>query len=494
LVGPGRSATVNGERLEAAVAALASMTPNGAAISATNPAQVALLPGEYHVTKSGSDPGITLDTNYTGIVGLGPPGSVRITSARPGLNEETGAIIKQTAHTVYLESFTIHAYATQDGLSYFKSGCLEIGNETIVDGLTGCTTVGSLLTKFTGTPFADVQVGDIVEVSNGAGLTRRQCYRVAGVGGNQVLWLVRSPGDSSGDVTVTVRRANAGSVYRDLLATHDAFSVGTYSSIFSLGSIAGTWLDCRTGWGGWRVATYQSLLAYMERCYGDQGSYGGDGGVHSLSADPTLYCVIDGTFIDCLGEDYCWGGCGSFGGHIGSLAYFLRCRAKDNSFAIGRRCEGTFIDTGGGANCFGGTADNPGSPAQYGQFVGTHVNGWATGRSWGSGHAIAVNSGTMRNCRLTAMPDAMYMTGAKIEQCRLAVTGSNKHCVVLNDNNSVLLFDTLVANGSGASIYSATAKTVMAHGCAMNTMPGDDVTLASGYTPTNANTISSAIS
>jgi hypothetical protein len=95
------NAVANGTALLAAYTAAKALTPNGAALSATNRATVLIAPGRYDLNGSM----LTLDTQYVDLAGLSSDRThTLITSATAGQNSGT---VVQTASDVRLANLTL---------------------------------------------------------------------------------------------------------------------------------------------------------------------------------------------------------------------------------------------------------------------------------------------------------------------------------------------------------------------------------------------------
>jgi hypothetical protein len=93
------TAVANGNALKAAYTTAKSMTPYGSAKSATNRVTISVAPGTYDLGASGGQAGLTMDTQYIDLVGVGTRENVRITSA--------GRTIVQTANDVEIANCTL---------------------------------------------------------------------------------------------------------------------------------------------------------------------------------------------------------------------------------------------------------------------------------------------------------------------------------------------------------------------------------------------------
>lgn len=153
-------------------------------------------------------------------------------------------------------------------------------------------------------------------------------------------------------------------------------------------------------------------------CIGGSTSFGGDG-------------TASGTF------NYCKGGNSSFGGSSGSFATasgtFNHCIGAAYSFGgqnLGT-ASGTFRHCFGGLNSFGGTM-----------------------------------SGTMINCDIVATEWGGTITGT-VDGCRVKLSGTDKHAAVVGAGGRIYNC-TLLATGTGKSVYAAGAVNAKVAHCRLN--------------------------
>lgn len=135
------NAISNGTALLAAYAAAKVLTPNGAALSATNRACVILPPAKYDLGVTG----LVLDTEFVDLIGLCTNRSLQYITNSP--NWETGdkGTIIQTADDVHISNLTIVLPITNsepgggmyDSAAYYPASNL---NKTIIDN---CEFIGN---------------------------------------------------------------------------------------------------------------------------------------------------------------------------------------------------------------------------------------------------------------------------------------------------------------------------------------------------------------
>jgi hypothetical protein len=158
----------------------------------------------------------------------------------------------------------------------------------------------------------------------------------------------------------------------------------------SFGSPSGTFINCQGGqfaFGGFGIASGTFI-----DCVGEYGSFGGIG-------------IASGTFIDCVGEY------GSFGGIGIASGTFTNCKGGSQSFGSEAEASGTFRDCQGGDWSFGGN---------YGIASGIFNNCVGGNESFGGNFGIL--SGQLYYCRLTSGTFEVVQ-GAGIT--RLCIDGSN---------------------------------------------------------------------
>lgn len=251
--------------------------------------------------------------------------------------------------------------------------------------------------------------------------------------------------------------------------------IKTRYCVIGYSDIRGTWSFCEADAYAWRPTDNKTLGATMTYCSAGKNSFGSDAANSNIS----------GTLRHCTALWESFGGCVGWGCNITETALLEDCIAGDKSYAMGMIFAGTAKRCVGGDKCFAGCAD---IPDYYGTFLGYAEDCVASDRSFGSGHANSKCSGQLVRCKCTAMPETIYCEGAKIRDSYLQVAGTNKHCITLNNGNTKLYNNTLIANGNGNSIYAAAAQNVLALHCRTNKDKHANVTnlvgdgsLAAGY-------------
>jgi hypothetical protein len=132
------STTKNGENLIAAYAKAKTLTPNGAALSATNRACVIVPPGKYNLDHgvAGACVPLTLDTEFVDIIGLTSDRSLQHIYGTP--EATNSGVIVQTANDVHISNLTVEILTaidepnedSTDSAAYFPSTNL---NSTVID-------------------------------------------------------------------------------------------------------------------------------------------------------------------------------------------------------------------------------------------------------------------------------------------------------------------------------------------------------------------------
>ena len=292
------SATTNGINLLAAYAAAKALTPNGAALSATNRASVIIPPGVYDLGSGEGYTPLTLDTEFVDLIGLtSDRKSQHIKGTPPATNS---GVIVQTADDVHVSNLYVKIltevesanWDDTDSAAYFPSTSLS---NTVVDN---CQFDGQDGSNDEGPRLFSMRL--YIEYSG----TFNNC-----TGGNFAF------GGAGGTASGTFTNCTGGG---------DAFGGG--------GTASGTFTNCTGGdysfGGGTASGTFTN-------CTGGDYSFGGGGGTAS------------GTFTNCTGGEaafggdegtasgtfnYCTGGADAFGdgGTLSGQLYY--CRLTTGSF------------------------------------------------------------------------------------------------------------------------------------------------------------------
>ena len=109
------NAVTNGTNLRAAYAAAKLLTPNGAALSATNRAVVFVPPGKYDLVTTA----LTMDTQFVDLVGVsGNPEHVLITSV---VDVDNSGTLVQTANDVLISGVTLENTQNSNAKNYIET-------------------------------------------------------------------------------------------------------------------------------------------------------------------------------------------------------------------------------------------------------------------------------------------------------------------------------------------------------------------------------------
>jgi len=259
--GEGADAVANGTYLKAAYAAAKALTPNGLALSSTNRACVLVYPGRYDLVASTGTIGITLDTEFVDLIGVGARESIWITSV--------GWTVAQTANDVVIKGLTLESVSASFGdVAYFPNTNLPLTKMEDVN----CVGVNNAYSH-----------RRLVEFSG----TFTNCVATGGYGGYGAFG---GGGTASGTFT-------------NCVAGVDGFGGG--------GTASGTFTNCTAGdngfggGGGTASGTFTNCVA---GAYGF-GSFTGSGGIFS------------GTANNCTAGDKGFGGAG---GTLSGQLYYCR--------------------------------------------------------------------------------------------------------------------------------------------------------------------------
>lgn len=171
----GVDAKANGAALIAAYTAAKALTPNGAALSATNRACVIVPPGNYDLDHGEDDACVplTLDTEFVDIIGLTTDRSLQHIYGTPELTNS--GVIVQIANDVHISNLTVEIltevawdeeeevyplnYDNTDSAAYFPSTNL---NNTVIDN---CAFVGMEIVDWDNPPATtalwSMRIGDL---------------------------------------------------------------------------------------------------------------------------------------------------------------------------------------------------------------------------------------------------------------------------------------------------------------------------------------------
>ena len=265
--------------------------------------------------------------------------------------------------------------------------------------------------------------------------------------------------------------SNSGSVYTNLIVWHqNPFRFGTSRfPVLNSCDEAGLWINCRSTTYGWRPAKDQDFSPTMWNCVSGDSSFGGD-----QQNDTTGTGIIGGTFYNCVGGDDSFGGCAAFGMDCSSDSRFYNCVAGNNSYAMGKEFAGQAFNCIGGSDSFAGY----GTGTDYGVMSGLLVGCICSADSVGSGHTSCSNTGTMRNCNVTAMDSPIMLgSGAVIEHCRIEQVSTGIDAIAITDDTVVpRIFNSTIkvlAAGTGVPVNAGAAQNAYVAHCRMNNRDND---------------------
>ena len=313
------SATTNGINLLAAYAAAKALTPNGAALSATNRASVIIPPGVYDLGSGEGYTPLTLDTEFVDLIGLtSDRKSQHIKGTPPATNS---GVIVQTADDVHVSNLYVKIltevesanWNDTDSAAYFPTTSLS---NTVVDN---CQFDGQNGSKYEGPRLFSMRL--YIEYSG----TFNNC-----TGGNFAF-------GGGGTASGTFTNCTGGD--------------GSFGG--AGGTASGTFTNC-TG-GGVAFGGGGTASGTFTNCTGGDYSFGGAGGTASgtftncTGGDVAFGSggTASGTFTNCTGGNYAFGGGGTASGT------FSNCTGGDYSFGIYGTVSGVFTNCTGGAGAFG---------------------------------------------------------------------------------------------------------------------------------------------
>jgi hypothetical protein len=355
------SSVTNGQNLVDAYNYAKTLTPNGAALSATNRVSVIIQPGNYTLAAE-----LAVDTQFVDLIGLG---AMKLRRGATPLVIIDGNTLNVTANDVRVQGVSV-------GTQVFKIGTnlpLQIfedcaGGDRSFGGTDGGNT-GTLSGTFQDCTGGDYSFGGNNDGSNGGTLsgTFQDC-----TGGDYSFG--GTDGGDGGTLSGTFKDCTGGD-----------YSFGNGGDG---GTLSGTFKDCTGGFfsfgSGFDTAGDLTSTSVFINCTGGSRSFGGGG-----EAGGTL----SGTFKDCTGGDYSFGGVSGVdgGGNLTSTSVFTNCTGGDYSFGgvsggNTGTLSGTFQDCTGGGSSFGGGS----SGTATGKFYQCRLT---------SGTFITVTgAGLMRNC------------------------------------------------------------------------------------------------
>ena len=429
-VAAGDTDNARGTALLAAYTAAKLLTPNGAALSANNRAQVIIPPGKYKLTAT-----LILDTDFVDLVALVP--------------QKGGAILET-------DLFPTVGDAPDVGidLQYFRPP------PTLV---------------YTEVPLIDT----VLQTCDDLRLTG---FGIAQLG----VW---EPNDIP-TLNFRIRGAfsldnieNAASLYDTMYFFCRMTENGLSGGVATLRDFYGTWRNCIASANSWTIGKGFYADSINGSSDYEQGKFYGvfydcQGGPQSFIGD-TLEHPASGAFgakfYRCISYGQGgFGGCGLSGTPIDADCYFEDCVTGANGYGLGKTVAGTFVRCRGGSTSFAGN----------GVFSGTATDCEGGGGSFGGQDSIndayalgtAKCTGTLIRCKTEGSTRPMVVAGATIRDCRITCTTTGQHGVQLFGATAASITNTeiiVVQGGTGVPIYAATALNVIAASCRMNNATND---------------------
>ena len=289
------NAATNADNLRAAYTAAKALTPNGAALSATNRAVVLVPPGAYNL----GDSPLTLNRDYVDLVGL--------STARDNQHiYRFGHVLTQTASDVRIENLLLHYTGTYNA-SYVYNPNATWNDGEDHNGSPPDTVIRNCAFRVNNSGYRSMRIG--VEYAG----TYENC-----AGGGSYTF-----GGYGGTASGTFTGCTGGN-----------YAFGGYD-----GTASGTFTNCTGGghaFGGQGECTSTSVF---RNCTGGYRAFGG-------------YGTASGSFTNCTGGDR------AFGGYFGTASgTFTGCTGGNDAFGGGGdgNASGTFNNCTGGIGAFGGS-------------------------------------------------------------------------------------------------------------------------------------------
>jgi hypothetical protein len=223
--------------------------------------------------------------------------------------------------------------------------------------------------------------------------------------------------------------------------------------------------------------------ATMIDCWAGPASFIGDGegsgAYDSGEAKNSIFINCRSVGMDENGRSgsMSFASCGAVGLRIAETCYFENCHAGEQSFALGRACNGTFVNCTAGHRSFGFDG------SFGGKATGCRVSGAGFGARTLSGAAKC--SGELTDCETTGLlAGGLVLEGAVLRNCKIATEVNGASCLVLADGTSkVINCEILVKQGgTGLPITATSARNVVAAHCRMNNATNDPDGLGANVT------------
>lgn len=400
----------NGAALLAMYAQAKTLTPNGAALSATNRVTIWLPPGRYKLPNT-----LTLDTSFVDIKAMDP--------IETGWRGPTTSLTQPTGYSTVVT-------------------CAGGGKPTVVQTANDIRLFGFVISN-TGT-------------TTGSLMSNSDCGLVVKCGTN-------------GAANVSFYR---GMVFvANMSHSTGASPAGRLGCTGETGySISGTWVECVCGAGGWRLShtatksTAPKLSGKFYRCYAGARGFGGD-----IGWTATQQPGITGYFWECASGNEGFGGCSAGGTVIESTAELHHCVAGTDSYAMGSLFDGTAYYCIGGARSFAGHGVTWSSDWIYSGQIGP--NAVLVGcRVAGSGFATlgrkcpyldntwTFNYGGVRgkliNCIAEALTVPIALNGGTIVGGTFKTVTENDSPITLIGAGGQITGAKIIANGTGKALVT----------------------------------------
>jgi hypothetical protein len=422
------------------------MTPNGAALSRTNRAQVVLPPGSYKIAST-----LTLDTDFVDLVALIPEkGGDRLPTDTDLPMANAGEDLVVNSRDSFRPSPTL-VYTETAKISTILQDCEDVRliGFSIAQLSAGWRANDDVLTSV-----GAFKIGDV----NNSASSYDTMY----------FWNVCTENFFGGGVAT----------YRDFDGDWSNCIGNAFSFVIGKGTFDPTFEVSDVYNGKFR--------ARMKNCQGGAFSFIGDG-LEDASADNAaigcnlVRCRAIGKWSDADPDSGkgSFGGCGFVGVDMDSDCYLEECEAGNGSFGLGKHVSATIVRCTGGDFCFGSD----------GIFSGVAVDSSAGLSSFGGKNGDNTTSycdGELLRCTYKAGSWPTNLTGATLTSCNVTQVTANRDCIRLLDDNSVLTNCDfrVVSGGTGVPINASTAKSAAIYHCRLNNVAIDPDGLGANVTNT----------
>ncbi len=421
---------LRGAALLTAYATAKTLTPNGAALSHYNRAQVVIPPGKYKLTAM-----LDLDTDFVDFVAMFPAsgGDILETDIFLGVDEGDG----QGVSLEYFRPPPTYIYTEVDRIDCVRQSCDDIR----MDGFGIC--------QLSIWPAADLNPIN---------------FRVVGA-------------FSLDDVD------NTKSKYTNMYFWSKMGTNGWCGGVSTRRHMRGTWINCIASSNSWVLGKGLfpnvdsgppdvmdgTFSAIMYDCQAGPQSFIGDAYEDGAFTGGAVGCKL----YRCRSHgDAGFGGCGITGADIDADCYFEDCITGAKSYGFAHPVYGTFV------RCIGGALSYAGN----GQFYGIAIDCVAGRDSYGGRESTSDGTpeaakclGTLTRCKVEGSTRPLNLQGAKLRDCRFTNTTTGQDCLKLLDSNSSIYNCDVVVHqgGTGIPINAGSAKNVVAVHNRMNNATND---------------------